>query len=138
MIKRSKKILFTGFLLINIFYLRVARVKAAFVPGAEDSSDKYKSGSYSLNDLARIFTIAAQWILGIVGSLALLMFVYGGFLFLFSGGNKDRIDKGRQTLVNAVIGIFVVFLSYMIIGLVFKYTGADTSGTSWSKVNWFQ
>ncbi len=138
MIRKLKQGLFVAFLLLNLFYFQVTRVKATFVPGASEGSTDYEQGSYSLNDLARVFTIAAQWILGIVGSLALLMFVYGGFLFLFSGGNKDRVDKGRQTLVNAVIGIFVVFLSYMIIGLVFKYTGADASGTSWSKVNWFQ
>ncbi|MEA3272761.1 MAG: pilin, partial [Patescibacteria group bacterium] len=34
-------------------------------------------------------------VLGIVGSIALLMFIYGGFLWLMSGGNEKNITKGR-------------------------------------------
>jgi hypothetical protein len=53
----------------------------------------------------------AQLILGVTGGLALLMFVYGGFMILSSGGNKDRVGKGKNILAAAVVGIFIVLLS---------------------------
>ena len=59
-----------------------------------------------------------QTILGIVGSLALLAFVVGGFRWLLSGGNEEQIKKGSKTMLYAVIGLFVVFASYGILNTV--------------------
>lgn len=53
----------------------------------------------------------AQLILGLTGGLALLMFVYGGFLMLSSGGNQDKVAKGKSVLTAAVIGIFIILLA---------------------------
>ncbi|MEA3249860.1 MAG: pilin [Patescibacteria group bacterium] len=53
----------------------------------------------------------AQLILGVTGGLALLMFVYGGFLILSSGGSQDKVKKGKDILVSAVIGIFIILLA---------------------------
>ena len=50
----------------------------------------------------------AQIILALTGSLALLMFVYGGFLMLSSGGSSDKVNKGKQVLTSAVIGIVII------------------------------
>ncbi|MBI4433442.1 hypothetical protein HY632_01595 [Candidatus Uhrbacteria bacterium] len=52
---------------------------------------------------------------GILGSLALLMFTYGGFLWLTSGGSPEMIKKGRNTMVWAAMGIGVVFAAYTIV-----------------------
>ncbi|MBI5022708.1 MAG: hypothetical protein HZC05_00885 [Candidatus Magasanikbacteria bacterium] len=40
--------------------------------------------------------------LGITGSLALLFFIYGGFLWLTSGGSPDKIKKGRDVFLWSV------------------------------------
>ncbi|NQU83251.1 MAG: hypothetical protein HQ536_00920, partial [Parcubacteria group bacterium] len=50
-------------------------------------------------------------LLGIVGSVALLMFVYGGFTWLTSGGNPEQVKKGRDIIVWATIGLAVIFIS---------------------------
>jgi hypothetical protein len=54
-------------------------------------------------------------ILGITGSLALLMFVWGGIQWLISGGSPDKIKKGKDTLIWAVIGLAVIISAYAII-----------------------
>ena len=59
-------------------------------------------------------------ILGIIGALALLMFVWGGLLWMTSGGNSDRIKKGRDTLVWASIGLLIIFASYSLVNTIFK------------------
>ena len=58
--------------------------------------------------------------LGIVGVIALVYFIYGGFMMLTSGGNADRIKKGRDTLMWAIIGLAVIFGSYCITEAVFR------------------
>lgn len=58
-------------------------------------------------------------ILGMVGALALFMFVYGGMLWMTSLGNSQRIEKGKETLIWATIGLFIIFASYAILSFIF-------------------
>ncbi len=57
-------------------------------------------------------------VLGIVGSLALLMFVYGGFTLMLAGGNAENVKKGRDILMWAAIGLVVIFTSYAMVDFV--------------------
>ncbi len=63
------------------------------------------------------FVNIANLILGLTGSIALVMFVYGGFLMITSAGNTEQVSKGKTVLVNAVIGIMIVMTS----GLIIQY-----------------
>lgn len=56
--------------------------------------------------------------LGIMGSLALVAFVVGAFLWITSGGSSDKIKKGSQVMAAAAIGMFVIFGSYAILNTV--------------------
>ncbi len=58
--------------------------------------------------------------LGIIGAITLLVFIYGGFLWLTSAGNEDRVAKGTHTMAYAAIGICIIFSSYAILSIVFK------------------
>lgn len=62
--------------------------------------------------------------LGIIGSVTLVVFIYGGFLWLISAGNQEQVKKGTQTMLWAVIGIFIIFASYGILTLVLNAIGA--------------
>jgi hypothetical protein len=54
-------------------------------------------------------------ILGVVGSIALLMFVYGGVVWMTSSGNQEKITKGKNIIVWAIMGLLMIFASYGII-----------------------
>ena len=45
--------------------------------------------------------------MGVMGSLTLLAFVYGSFLWLTSAGEAEKITTGKNTMLYAMIGIFV-------------------------------
>ncbi len=62
----------------------------------------------------------ADTVLSIVGSLALLAFVVGGVRWLVSGGKPEQIKKGANTMLYAIIGLFVVFGSYAILKLIIE------------------
>ena len=63
--------------------------------------------------------------LGILGSITFLVFVFGGFTWLIAAGNPEKIKKGTQTMVWAVIGLFIIFGSYGILSLVLKGLGTQ-------------
>lgn len=58
--------------------------------------------------------------MGLAGSLALLMFVYGGFLWTTSAGNMDKVKKGKQIFTWAVIGLVMIYGSYVLLDLLFR------------------
>lgn len=62
--------------------------------------------------------------LGIMGSLALLVFIVGGFIWMTAGGSAEKVKKGTQSMMWASIGIVVIFSSYAIIRLVLGGIGA--------------
>ena len=58
--------------------------------------------------------------MGITGALALIMFLIGGFQWMTASGNPERVKKGRDTLMWAVLGLIVIFSSYAILRAVFE------------------
>ena len=57
--------------------------------------------------------------IGIVGSLALLMFIYGGFTWMLAAGNAEAVSKGKNILIWATLGLVVIFSSYAVLQFVF-------------------
>ncbi len=58
--------------------------------------------------------------LGVVGVIALVYFIYGGFTMMISAGNAEKLKKGRDTLFWAIIGLAVIFGSYGLTEAVFQ------------------
>ena len=58
-------------------------------------------------------------VLGVVGAITLFMFVYGGLMWMPWGGLSSRIERGRNPLVWATIGLLVIFSSYAILHFIF-------------------
>jgi len=75
-------------------------------------------------DLRIILGNVVKKALTILGSITLLVFVYGGFLWLTSAGNSDRVKTGTQTMIWAALGVFIIFSSYAILSLVISGLGA--------------
>jgi len=69
-------------------------------------------------DINTILGSGIKVALGVVGSLSLLVFVYGGFLWLTSAGSSEKVKKGWDTMIYAAIGLFVIFSSYAILNTV--------------------
>jgi hypothetical protein len=61
--------------------------------------------------------------LGIVGSIALVMFIYGGFTWMLAAGNAEAVSKGKNILIWSVIGLVIIFFSYALLQFVFTSLG---------------
>lgn len=91
-------------------------------------------GDYTLNDFVKLGVNVSNIILGLVGSLSLLMFVYGGISFLISAGNAEAVSKARKIIVAAVLGLAIVFASYIIIQFVLEGLGYKELST-WNRIS---
>lgn len=72
------------------------------------------------SDINEMIARVIRFILSLVGSISLLMFVYGGLIWMTSAGSSDKIKKGREIIVWSVIGLAVVFSSYLIVRFVIE------------------
>jgi hypothetical protein len=66
----------------------------------------------SISDLA---TNILKTIIGLVGVIALVMFIYGGILWMTSAGSAEQIKKGKDTLLWAILGLAFIFFSYSLL-----------------------
>ena len=72
------------------------------------------------DDIPLLVGNIVKYILGILGVLALVMFISGGITWMTSGGVSDKIKKGRDTLVWAVLGLALIFFSYGLLEFILK------------------
>lgn len=88
---------------------------SAYVP--PDVSSLNKLGT---TDIQILIGRVIQAVMGIMGSIALVMFIYGGLLWMISRGESDKAEKGQQILVWSSLGVVVIFASYALVKLVFE------------------
>lgn len=88
-------------------------------------------GEYGCNvcDVALAFTNAADIIAALLGSVALLFFIIGGFFLILSSGNEQRIETGKKILVGTVTGLAIVFLAWFAVNFTIRvaYQGSNNT-----------
>lgn len=62
--------------------------------------------------------------------IALVFLVYGGVKWILSGGDKAAVESARNTIVAAVVGLVIVFLSYFILNIVLGFFGLSLAALS--------
>jgi len=60
-------------------------------------------------------------VLGLIGAVALLMFIYGGVIWMTAGGDSKRVEGAKSIIKNSVIGLLLIFFSYSLIGIFFSF-----------------
>ncbi len=58
--------------------------------------------------------------------LAIGFLVYGGIKWIMSGGDKGKVEAARGTIVAALVGLVLVFVSYFIINFVLQLFDAGS------------
>ncbi|MBI4250676.1 hypothetical protein HY622_03750 [Candidatus Uhrbacteria bacterium] len=93
-----------------------------------------------INPLGNIKTIPALvnrilgGLFGIVGVVALLVFLYGGFTWMTSEGAEKKIKKGWDTMVWGALGLIIIFASFILVrfllGILLTETTAQGGGSN--------
>ena len=119
--------LFSGFLLFN-FSVVYGQILPQPSGPCDVSGYEGNCGNYQIDDFLVLAVNISRWILGIVGSLALAMFIYGGVMFMISSGSSESVGKAKNIITAAVIGLLIVFASFMIIKTVLLSMGINWNG----------
>lgn len=71
--------------------------------------------SEQINKLISAIIDIFSWIIGVV---AVIMVIFGGFQYVTSGGDASKAAKGRSTILYALIGLVIVALAQVIVAFV--------------------
>jgi len=127
MFSLKKKILILVVLILAIFNFRFL-VPVHSVGLVDDVKTQIQKGSGEAEGTApadprKVITVIIQIVLGLVGTIFLVLVVFGGFNYLTAAGDEEKAKKGTTMITQALIGLIIVLLSYSItyfIGLKVK------------------
>ncbi|MFH0829469.1 MAG: hypothetical protein V1907_04865 [Candidatus Kerfeldbacteria bacterium] len=94
-----------------------------------DSTPYIQNPISGCDDALCLFERFIRFFLGGVAVVSTMMFIWGGYLFLTSGGNAEQIKKGKDTLLWSSLGIVVILASWVILRyFIVNIVGSAKSG----------
>lgn len=107
-------------------------VSGLLVPSAAFASEfgdfGRRTGLGGTEDPDTILFNVISTVLGLLALLAVIMVIVGGFRWMLSMGNEERILKAKQTISGAIVGLIIVLISWAVVafvlGVVQQATGA--------------
>lgn len=82
--------------------------------GTCDSGDAAKAG------FEKIITTIVDILSIIVGAVAVIMIIIGGFRYVISGGDSSGVSGAKNTIMYAIIGLIVVLFAQVIVAFVYS------------------
>jgi hypothetical protein len=67
-----------------------------------------------------------QFVLTLMGLIAVTVIIYGGIVWMTAAGNEQRVDKAKKIITSAAIGLIVIILSWAIVIFVVGTTSNVT------------
>jgi amino acid transporter len=94
-------------------------------PAAGQLSDTFL-GDTGAGGISGIITTIITIALTLAGLIAILFLIIGGFRYVTAGGNEEQAEAAKKTILNAIIGIIVIILAFVILAVI---ENAITTGT---------
>ncbi len=73
-------------------------------------------------DIRELAKTILNFILGFLGFVAVVYIIYGGFLYVASGGNEENTAKGKKIILYALVGIVIILASFAIVNTILQST----------------
>ncbi|MBI2591256.1 MAG: hypothetical protein HYW34_01095 [Candidatus Brennerbacteria bacterium] len=87
----------------------------------------------SICNLAQLGKNIIDFMVWIIFPIATAVMVYGGIMFIFSGGSPGKVEKGKSAIKSAVIGIAIMAFAWLLVNGVIQIMNGG-SAFSWSTI----
>jgi hypothetical protein len=112
-----KKVFYLGVGMILAFVRRMPLVYAQTTL-TPDNNNCMKTGDCHLSDIPFFIQYIASYLVGIAGTISVVMIMWGGYQWIMGGVSEDQKGKGKKTLTYAVIGLIITLLSWVIVNVI--------------------
>jgi hypothetical protein len=79
--------------------------------------------AFAGGDIASIFNKVLPYVFAFAGVLLFLYLIAGGFSYMTSAGDPKKAKEAQSKITNALVGIILVLLAYILVQLVGKIFG---------------
>ncbi|PIS32367.1 hypothetical protein COT40_00415 [Candidatus Peregrinibacteria bacterium CG08_land_8_20_14_0_20_41_10] len=86
--------------------------------GSLDYGQKIVCGQVALSDIPYYILWVANFMLGIIGTICVIMVIVGGYQYIFAGFNDAKKGAGKKTITNALVGLVIALLSWVIVNVI--------------------
>ncbi|MCK5510714.1 hypothetical protein KAI65_04205 [Candidatus Parcubacteria bacterium] len=86
------------------------------LPAAEDS------------DVRDMAVTVVRYLITFLGIIAVVIILYGGFVWMTAAGNDDRVSKAKSIIVAGIIGLIVIMAAFAIVNFVINMTNDALDG----------
>ena len=62
-------------------------------------------------------------VMGFLGIIAVLIILWGGFIWMTAGGEPDKVEKAKKMIYSGIIGLVIIFAAYAIASFVITNLG---------------
>jgi hypothetical protein len=80
--------------------------------------------STCINSIPSLLTTITNYITGIIASIAVVIFIYAGFLYLTSAGNPEKISRGNKAVIYGIVGLAIALAGQGLIDVIKAVIGA--------------
>ena len=81
----------------------------------------------TIQGLECLFYNVLQVIVMVAGLAFFVMFISGGFKYLFSSSDQKAVAAASSTLTMAIIGLVGIIASWLILSFIYKFTGINVT-----------
>jgi hypothetical protein len=86
------------------------------IPGVPQLSNiQVEGGMISVPWIAQYLAGVYKYAIGLAVSLTIFMIMVGGFLWITAAGNPGKIDKAKNMIIDAIVGLILAVGSYLIL-----------------------
>lgn len=105
-------------------------VSAPLIVFAQESSGIVKCGPQQgrlceLKDLFELLVGIYNFLLGMAGIVAFALLIWGGVQMLLYSVDEEMLKKGKSTVIQALIGLAVILLAYVVVNTLLSVLGVD-------------
>ncbi|MCK5061995.1 hypothetical protein KAR28_05635 [Candidatus Parcubacteria bacterium] len=104
-------------------------VAAAPDLGMEYAADLGLTG-FGDNDPRNTLVDGVKYLMTFLGIIAVTVVLWGGFRWMVSMGNEDRLATAKATLSSGLIGLAIILVSFTLVNFIVDTTSSAIAGNS--------
>lgn len=81
-----------------------------------------------ISEINALILTAINALLGIAFGLSVLFVIIGGFKLIISGGNQESAEKAKSGIINSIIGLVLILLSYVLLQAIVNMIAGNSTG----------
>ncbi len=92
--------------------------------------NNFQTNSCQLSDIFREAALIANGLIGLAAAVALVLIVWAGFKLMLASGNESARKDALEHVTNAIIGLVIVLVAFLVINTIFSVLAVQIGGAS--------